>query len=186
MNEEPWTPAAGLLRDFLNTLDYDRGTDALPDARALTAWLRAAGLLARAATATDDDLELARLLRDGLRAVLSATASDRDPQLDRAAAALPLRVAVLDGEPRLEPVEGGVRGALAALLVAVDDCRVAGEWSRLKICPADDCRWAFYDASRNRTRVWCAMGVCGNRTKTRAYRARHRETGDRPPGISPS
>jgi predicted RNA-binding Zn ribbon-like protein len=30
----------------------------------------------------------------------------------------------------------------------------------------------FYDRSRNRGSHWCAMSVCGNRTKTRRYRAR--------------
>jgi predicted RNA-binding Zn ribbon-like protein len=49
-----------------------------------------------------------------------------------------------------------------------------GSWERLKICPADDCHWAFYDASKNRSRTWCNMQVCGNRKKTRAYRARNR------------
>ena len=96
------------------------------------------------------------------------------PELETAAAALPLRVSFAGRQPHLEPVPTGVRGALARLLIAVDDCRLDGTWSRLKICPADDCRWAFYDESKNRTRVWCAMGVCGNRRKTRAYRARRR------------
>jgi predicted RNA-binding Zn ribbon-like protein len=48
-----------------------------------------------------------------------------------------------------------------------------GTWSRLKACRAADCRWAFYDRARNHSRHWCSMEVCGNRTKARAYRARH-------------
>ena len=47
-----------------------------------------------------------------------------------------------------------------------------GEWTRLKICPADDCQWAFYDRSRNRSATWCDMKVCGNRHKVREYRER--------------
>jgi len=47
-----------------------------------------------------------------------------------------------------------------------------GTWSRLKACRRDVCRWLFYDRSRNRSAVWCRMAVCGNRTKTKAYRAR--------------
>jgi predicted RNA-binding Zn ribbon-like protein len=43
---------------------------------------------------------------------------------------------------------------------------------RVKICPADDCRWAFHDNSRNGSRQWCSMAVCGNRAKARAHRAR--------------
>jgi predicted RNA-binding Zn ribbon-like protein len=47
-----------------------------------------------------------------------------------------------------------------------------GSWERLKVCPADDCLWAFYDRSRNRSRRWCDMEVCGNRAKVRGYRER--------------
>jgi predicted RNA-binding Zn ribbon-like protein len=51
---------------------------------------------------------------------------------------------------------------------------VDGRWDRLKICPADDCRWAFYDRSKNRFRHWCSMAECGVRAKSRAFRARKR------------
>jgi predicted RNA-binding Zn ribbon-like protein len=174
VNEVALSGPAQLLLAFVNTLDVDEGSDALSDAAALTRWLREAGLLPRGASASDEDLALAWQLRDGLRSVLAGDGREREPQLEQAGDALRLRVRVVGGEPRLEPVDAGVRGALAAVLVAVQECRIAGEWSRLRLCRAEDCRWAFYDASRNRTRVWCAMGVCGNRTKTRTYRARRR------------
>ena len=48
------------------------------------------------------------------------------------------------------------------------------ETERLKICP--NCEWLFLDRSRNRSRTWCDMAVCGNRTKARLhYRKRRRE-----------
>jgi predicted RNA-binding Zn ribbon-like protein len=47
-----------------------------------------------------------------------------------------------------------------------------GSWNRLKLCSAEDCRWAFYDTSRNGGGRWCRMEVCSNRNKTRAYRRR--------------
>ena len=50
-------------------------------------------------------------------------------------------------------------GAIAAAAVALT---VDGRWDRLKICPADDCRWAFYDRSKNRFRHWCSMAECGS------------------------
>ena len=50
-------------------------------------------------------------------------------------------------------------------------------WPRLKACPAEDCHWAFYDHSRNRSGTWCEMGECGNRAKARRFRERHREAG---------
>jgi predicted RNA-binding Zn ribbon-like protein len=101
------------------------------------------------------------------------------PDLETAAADLPLRLAFDTTVPRLQPVESGVRGALAAVLAAVVSTAGDDTWERMKICSADDCHWAFIDRSRNRSRTWCAMGVCGNRAKTRSYRARRRgATGD--------
>jgi predicted RNA-binding Zn ribbon-like protein len=45
-----------------------------------------------------------------------------------------------------------------------------GTWHRLKACR--QCAWAYYDYSKNRSATWCSMAICGNRTKTRAYRRR--------------
>jgi predicted RNA-binding Zn ribbon-like protein len=44
------------------------------------------------------------------------------------------------------------------------------EAARLKIC--GNCGWLFLDRSRNRSRTWCDMSVCGNRVK--ASRHYHR------------
>jgi predicted RNA-binding Zn ribbon-like protein len=45
--------------------------------------------------------------------------------------------------------------------------------ARIKTCRARDCGWKFVDQSRNRSRRWCDMAVCGNLAKTRQYRARN-------------
>ncbi|MFB2551150.1 CGNR zinc finger domain-containing protein [Ensifer soli] len=45
--------------------------------------------------------------------------------------------------------------------------------ARLKICP--HCEWLFLDRSRNRSRTWCDMAVCGNRTKARRHYRRSKE-----------
>jgi predicted RNA-binding Zn ribbon-like protein len=42
----------------------------------------------------------------------------------------------------------------------------------MKACDDEDCRWAFYDQSRNRSGKWCDMAECGNRHKVRRYRSR--------------
>ncbi|WP_455272090.1 CGNR zinc finger domain-containing protein [Rhizobium herbae] len=48
------------------------------------------------------------------------------------------------------------------------------EPERLKICP--NCQWLFLDRSRNRSRTWCDMTVCGNRAKAnRHYQRQKRE-----------
>ncbi|MCA1490010.1 CGNR zinc finger domain-containing protein [Sinorhizobium alkalisoli] len=48
------------------------------------------------------------------------------------------------------------------------------EPDRLKICP--NCEWLFLDRSRNRSRTWCDMAVCGNRSKARRHYRRREET----------
>ena len=44
--------------------------------------------------------------------------------------------------------------------------------ARIKTCRADDCGWKFVDQSKNRSRRWCDMRVCGNLAKARRHRAR--------------
>jgi len=44
---------------------------------------------------------------------------------------------------------------------------------RTRICP--NCDWLFVDKSKNRSRLWCDMNVCGNRAKARAHYARRRK-----------
>ena len=71
------------------------------------------------------------------------------------------------------PAEGGVAGALARVGLAALEARSSDVWWRLKICAFDECEWAYYDHSKNRSRHYCEYG-CGNKLKTRAYRARRR------------
>jgi predicted RNA-binding Zn ribbon-like protein len=172
---------ADLLCAFANTLDVDVDTstpDELTDADALTEWLRGRALVDRQARATASDLRTALDLRTGLRQAMLAHHDGhtdvRLPGLDEIAAKLPLRMVFEGTRPRLVPAVDGAAAGLAHLLVAVAGAQSDGAWPRLKLCVADDCQWAFYDTSKNRSRHWCSMGVCGNRQKTRAYRARQR------------
>lgn len=164
---------------FVNTIDVEQGEDELSSPRALATWLREAGLLERGAPKPGQaELDEALRVREGLRALLLANNGaevDRDAvaALDGAGGGLRVRFAA-DGTAALEPAEAGVRGALARLLAPIPAAMDDGTWARLKACPVDDCTWAFYDESRNRSRQWCAMQVCGNRAKARAYRARRR------------
>jgi predicted RNA-binding Zn ribbon-like protein len=43
---------------------------------------------------------------------------------------------------------------------------------QLRCCQSDACRWLFVDTSKNHTRRWCDMKVCGNRMKARRFQAR--------------
>jgi len=60
------------------------------------------------------------------------------------------------------------------LLLIIRRAQQDGSWSRLKVCANPDCRWAFYDRSRNQQGNWCNMALCGNRLKNRQLRARRR------------
>lgn len=176
------TPAhAELLCAFANTLDVDEGgSDVLTNPPALTTWLRERGLVDPHTEASAADLRLAIGLRTGVRQAMTAhhdgVHTAELTGLDEIAARLPLRMVFEGTRPTLVPAAAGgdaTRG-LAWLLVAAASAQADDTWGRLKLCAADDCAWAFYDTSKNRSRHWCSMGVCGNRQKTRAYRARQR------------
>ena len=47
--------------------------------------------------------------------------------------------------------------------------------SRIKQCGGNQCGWLFVDTSKNNSRCWCDMRVCGNRSKVKAMRARKRQ-----------
>ncbi|GAA2829881.1 putative RNA-binding Zn ribbon-like protein [Aminobacter aminovorans] len=61
----------------------------------------------------------------------------------------------------------------AALAVSALSLLSAGIMSRLRICP--NCNWLFVDRSRNGSRLWCDMAVCGNRQKARRHYSRRKE-----------
>jgi predicted RNA-binding Zn ribbon-like protein len=48
--------------------------------------------------------------------------------------------------------------------------------AHLRTCASDTCRWLFLDTSKNHTRRWCDMKVCGNRNKARVFQARSHES----------
>ncbi|RFS85654.1 zf-CGNR multi-domain protein [Actinomadura spongiicola] len=173
-----------LLRDFVNTLNVEDAADEFATPAALAGWLAGRRLVPAGATATDLDLATAVTLREGLREAWSAhhgprpadLPADLPDDLEDALAALPLRLTLAGASPGLVPVDPSATpaAALARLAAAIMNAVAAGTWPRLKVCQEDTCRWAFLDTSKNRSRTWCSMSVCGNRTKTRAYRARRR------------
>ncbi len=168
-------PAPGellLIEHFVNTLDTEEGTDALDGAWALSAGL-APGELGEA------DVDRLVRFREALRAVLLAhNGVELEDAVVGELASLGRDAAVVvgfgpGGEPRLEALDSaGASAVIARLLAVIARADAEGTWERLKICPADDCLWAFYDFSRNHSRTWCDMAVCGNRAKARAFRSR--------------
>jgi predicted RNA-binding Zn ribbon-like protein len=94
--------------------------------------------------------------------------------LAKAAARARLTVVFERGSPpALEPRAGGIDSLCGRLVSIAVGAMLDGSWGRLKACR--NCRWAFFDESKNRSARWCSMQLCGNRLKTRAYRRRKRD-----------
>jgi predicted RNA-binding Zn ribbon-like protein len=169
-----------LLQRFVNSYNHDfpREWDRIGTARKANAWLGQKRLVAPGDRISDADAARLRELREAIRALVIA---NHGGQPDAAAAdvvrrlsgAARLTVAVDDtGRTALEPGAGGADGAVATLLGILHEAQLTGHWSRLKGCR--QCGYAFFDRSKNRSAAWCAMSICGNRTKNRAYYRRRR------------
>ena len=170
-----------LVQRFVNTVELDEGPedDELTDPDTLVAWFAERGLCQQGARATQAELERAIVVREGLRAVLDGhNGGEPDPEavaaLEAATDHASLRASFTGAQPELTPVCGGIDAGLARLLAAVTTAAADGSWQRLKACADEECRWAFYDHSRNRSGRWCSMATCGNQQKARTYRERAR------------
>jgi predicted RNA-binding Zn ribbon-like protein len=167
------------VRSFVNTRDVEEGTDSLSGPDGLRDWLAGQGLMEGDAPVHADDVGLAHEVREALRTLLLCNNEGCEPErqvvlaLNDAAALAQLSVRFHeDGSAHLEPTVPGVPGALGRLLAIVYGSRREGSWERLKVCRSDTCRWAFFDESKNHSRHWCSMAVCGSQSKARAYRRR--------------
>jgi len=49
---------------------------------------------------------------------------------------------------------------------------VSPRLARVRACAAGDCGWWFVDDTKNRSRRWCDMKLCGNREKLRRFRSK--------------
>lgn len=166
-----------LLVDFVNTREMEEGTDAIGDPERLSDWI--ATTTGDYVSAPDEEGQSRVIaLRESLRALLrannggDAAAADLAP-LREAAERSRYRTSVdAEGHLALAPARSDLGGFEARLLLALERLQSSGAWPRLKACTDDGCQWAFFDATRNRSRTWCSMEECGNREKTRRYRAR--------------
>jgi predicted RNA-binding Zn ribbon-like protein len=169
-----------LLQRFINSHNHDFPPewDRIGTPERARAWLRQKRLVAPDDRISDADAARLRELREAIRALAmanrggqpTAAATDVVREASRSAG---LRVAIDDaGRTALEPEPGGVEGAVATLLGILHEAQLTGQWPRLKGCR--QCGYAFFDRSKNRSAAWCAMSICGNRTKNRAYHRRRR------------
>jgi predicted RNA-binding Zn ribbon-like protein len=160
-----------LALDLANTRDgHSPARDYLETPGDLVLWSEhAAGLEIRA-----DAAVLARVLelREAADAVFRAIArgADAPPSaLDELVGMYAPGRLVAAGDRYDLDWHGDIVGAVAG--AAIDLLR-GGPLDRLKVCTA--CPWLFLDLSRNHSRRWCSMNVCGGTMKMRRYRARAR------------
>ena len=171
-----------LLQRFINSYNHDLPPewDRIGTPKRARAWLREKGLMAPGDGVSEADVARLRELREAIRALAIANRGDppaaaATEALRKAAGAARLRVAIDDaGRTALEPDPRGLDGAVATLLGVLHEAQLTGQWARLKGCR--QCGYAFFDRSKNRSAAWCAMSICGNRTKNRAYYRRRTST----------
>jgi predicted RNA-binding Zn ribbon-like protein len=171
------------VQSFINSnydLEHDHGAELLDGPAGLARWLDQRALIAAGRRVTRADLDRALALRAGLRALLIAQqGEEHDEQaigaLNEAAATLPATVRLEPTAPQFAAATKTAHGALGLILAYAAEAMLDGTWPRLKACR--ECRWAFYDHSRNGAGSWCSMAVCGGRVKQRAYYARRAVSG---------
>jgi predicted RNA-binding Zn ribbon-like protein len=165
-----------LLQRFVNTHNHDfpDDWDRLGTAAKATGWLREKRLIAAGERVSAAEAAGLRELREALRALL--VGGEPSEVIHEAALTARLSVTLDDaGRTALEPAVRGADGAVATLLGILHEAQLGGDWARMKACR--QCEYAFFDRSKNRSAAWCAMSICGNRTKNRAYYRRSRASG---------
>ncbi|MGH9163294.1 MAG: CGNR zinc finger domain-containing protein [Vicinamibacteraceae bacterium] len=184
--------------DFANTVTGpDRRRDLLPDYDALVAWSQRAGLVApreagllrrggaRAPRTACAVLVRARRLRELVFRVFASVAVRRQvapEDLDELAAFVAaasrhrrLTGAVDHFEWRWTRDAPALDRMLWPIAQSAADLLTSEHVSSVRECAAPTCAWLFLDQSRNQTRRWCDMKVCGNRAKVRRFHQRARE-----------
>lgn len=176
--------------DFLNTIhDWTMAAprDYLPDFGAALRFGVAAGVLSRAEAAQLSTLspgrEVARLheLRATLERILRARLAHRSPARDDLDA-IDHQAAEAARHARLEASRTRMRRAIPAvepaalrwrLVEAAIALLTSDRWTRVKACPT--CGWFFVDVSKNGSRRWCSMAMCGGLAKASRYYWRTRK-----------
>jgi predicted RNA-binding Zn ribbon-like protein len=193
-------PALDFVNSLDNRFRADGPLELLADYRDLLRFMVQSELLgtqqARVLTKTVDQdaaaraLQSARELREATAAALYGSLDRRPPPpadirtLERNFLGA-ARHQELQWEPSLENADGrpgvawrwGRFESEAELPVwmlaqAASDLMTSQDLGRVRTCAAETCRWLFLDTSKNHTRRWCNMKVCGNRMKARRFQAR--------------
>ena len=197
---EPEIQSDPLCVRFVNTVDWRdhpvRRSDLLKSYSELLHWAQDAGAippgiahkLAHAANqhpaAAQSSFLHAITVREALAAVLAAAVEHQQPapeDLKRFNAALGesgahLRLSGGKGQFRLDwDSDSSFDRVLWPVVRSAADLVTSRQMQRLRICEGTGCGWLFLDTTRNRSRRWCNMAVCGNRAKVKRFYERHKE-----------
>jgi predicted RNA-binding Zn ribbon-like protein len=193
-----------LSLDFTNTVDWrtgDHPEECLTTYSDLVAWSQHAGVLtgqqaqrvlreaARRPAEAQAVLKRAIRLREAIYHIFLAISRGR-PQGATDLAAFNAELSGLLSRSKIIPAGEGFAWQWAADEDALDrmlspvmrdalDLLTSEDLRWVRECPGDGCGWLFLDASRNRSRRWCAMEDCGNRAKARRHYRRTRAARDR-------
>ncbi|MFT4214210.1 MAG: CGNR zinc finger domain-containing protein [Microbacterium sp.] len=162
---------------LVNTLPGFDGEDRLQTLADLDAYLAAnpyTGDIRR----DEEELAALRAVRRRLRALWSVGRDEAVPLLNamlRDGNALP-QLTIHDGydwhiHATDDDAPLATRIMVEVAMAFVDVIR-ADQWSRVRVCSADDCESVYIDYSKNGSKRYCDEGNCGNRMNVNAYRQR--------------
>jgi predicted RNA-binding Zn ribbon-like protein len=168
------------VQALANTYSFEDDEERLLDPVQARDWLVESELAIPEVEVGERELQRLRDARETVRGLIDANLTgdvgdESRTGLGRLATQHPVELAVGDaGELSLDLTpQATVDAVLAQMTGIIFQAQLEGTWPRLKICASDECRWAFFDSSRNQGGTWCKMEVCGNRIKNRAYRRRN-------------
>jgi predicted RNA-binding Zn ribbon-like protein len=188
--------AAHPVLDLVNTLDWrfrESGPEELLNSYDdLLGFAEQSGLLSQRMTrvlrraesaSSARALQQAKDLRESAAQLLYAMVDHLEPpiesvlKLDRYLHAMQANRSLRwtpSGIKSLWPSEDDPRLPLWLLTQSAADLVTSEAADSVRACAAPGCRWLFLDASRNHTRRWCDMKICGNRMKARRFKAQQR------------
>jgi len=87
-------------------------------------------------------------------------------------------IANTDGNLRLQwcASSPGLQGILLPILLSAAQVITGGDFVRIRECASATCTFLFLDTSKNHSRRWCDMRLCGNRAKVSQFRERQRRS----------
>jgi predicted RNA-binding Zn ribbon-like protein len=176
--------------DFANTLDYryepEKRIELLESPADLIDFGRQSSLLMgveiRALDCTrqktDQIVDAGRDLRETIERIFSSAADDKRVS-DSDLKMLNSWVAQAAAQRKLEKQKSSfvwtwkptnsLNLILWRIAYEAADLLVSPECRFVRRCDAASCRWLFLDKSKNHSRRWCDMKICGNREKARTY-----------------